>query len=109
MTPAPNTRIRVTDKAQRGEVIQIRAIIQHPMENGYNFDTQGSTIPVHIIDTFTCSYNGTEIFRVKLEPGMAANPYLSFYTVATESGTIEFVWHDDDGSIYRAARQIEVT
>ncbi len=109
MPAAPNTRIRVTDKATRGEVIEIRAIIQHPMENGFNFDSQGTAIPVHIIDTFRCLYNGVEIFSAKLEPGMAANPYLSFYTKATDSGTIEFIWHDDDGSIYRVVRKIEVT
>ena len=108
MAAAPNTRIRITDKATRGEVIQIRAIIQHPMENGYNFDSQGTAIPVHIIDTFTCVYNGVEIFRAKLEPGMAANPYLSFYTTATESGKFEFEWIGDRGFSETASATITV-
>ena len=109
MATPRNTRIRVTDTAKRGEVIQIRAIIQHPMENGFNFDSQGTAIPVHIVHTFVCLYNQVEVFRVELEPGISANPYLSFFTVATESGTLEFIWDDDDGTTYRVSKHIEVT
>lgn len=103
-----NSRIKVPAKAARGEVIQIRCMVMHPMENGYRFDTQGTPIPVHLIHTLICRYNGEEVFRASLGTGMAANPYLTFYTVATESGTIEFNWHDDDDSVTTARARIEV-
>src|SRR5688572_14959737 len=88
----PNTRIRVPASAQRGEIVELRAMIMHPMENGFRVDTQGTTIAVHIITDFTCSYAGAEVFRVKLEPGLTANPYFSFFLKATRSGTVEFSW-----------------
>ena len=53
-------------------------MIMHPMENGFDVDSQGTTIPVHIITDFVCSYDGEDVFRVRLEPGISANPYFSF-------------------------------
>jgi len=28
---------------------------------------------------------------------VSANPYISFFTVATETGTLEFTWEGDQG------------
>jgi sulfur-oxidizing protein SoxZ len=103
-----NARVKVPPTAKRGGVIEIRCTIMHPMETGYNFDSQGTILPIHLINTFVCRYNGDEVFRANLGTGISANPYLTFFTVATESGTIEFAWHDDDGSVTTARAQIEV-
>src|SRR6201986_41923 len=99
----PNTRIKVPDTAKAGDVVEIRAVIQHPMENGFNVDSQGTTIPVEIITDFVCEYDGGEVFRVKLEPGLSANPYFSYFIRATRSGTVDFLWQDPDGSITTAS------
>lgn len=101
-------RIRVPAKARRGEVILVRCMIMHPMDNGYRFDSQGTRIPVHLNHTVACRYNGEEVFRASLGTGTAANPNLAFHTVATESGTLEFTWLDDDGSVTTAQARIEV-
>jgi sulfur-oxidizing protein SoxZ len=39
---------------------------------------------------------------------VAANPYLAFYTVATEPGQLRFQWQADDGSVYTAEAEITV-
>lgn len=103
-----NTRIRVPARAQRGEVIQVRCMIMHPMENGYRFDSQGTLIAVHLIHTLVCRYNGEEVLRASLGTGMTANPSLTFHTVATESGALEFSWHEDGGSVHTARAAIQV-
>jgi hypothetical protein len=41
---------------KRGAVIEIPAMIMHSMETGFNVDSQGTTIPVHIITDFVCRY-----------------------------------------------------
>src|ERR1700730_15094378 len=105
----PFNRIKVPETAKRGAVIEIRAMIMHPMENGFNFDSQGTTIPVHIMTGFVCRYVGEEVVRVKLEPGLAANPYFSFYLKAQRSGEVEFIWTDQDGTVTRAATMLTVT
>ena len=44
-----------------------------------------------------CRYNGAEIFRAEMGSGIAANPFLDFFTVAQASGELVFDWVDDQG------------
>ncbi|MGE0821470.1 MAG: thiosulfate oxidation carrier complex protein SoxZ [Candidatus Binatia bacterium] len=92
-----NTRIQVPDDAKRGEVMEIRLLIRHPMETGFRHDNRGRRIPKNVIHSLRCQYNGTEVFRAEFSSGIAANPYLSFFTVARDSGELEFIWTDDTG------------
>ena len=89
--------INVPAKARRGDVVEIKTLIQHPMDTGYRVGLNGVLIPRDIIQVFVCTYNGREIFRAELHPAIAANPFFSFFTVATETGTIEFKWTGDNG------------
>ena len=89
--------ISVPPKAKRGEIIEIKTLISHPMETGYRVGINGSLIPRDIIMVFTCTYNGAEIFRAELSPAIAANPFIAFFTTATESGTLAFHWSGDNG------------
>ena len=89
--------IHVPAEAKRGEVIEIKTLISHPMELGYRVGANGTMIPRNIIRQFVCTYNGDEVFRAELSPAIAANPFISFFTVATESGTIAFEWRGDNG------------
>ncbi len=91
--------INVPAKAKRGEVIAIKALVSHVMESGFRHTNLGVVIPRDIIDTFVCSYNGEEIFRASFAPAIAANPFIAFHTVATESGKIEFKWTGDNGFV----------
>jgi sulfur-oxidizing protein SoxZ len=89
--------INVPQKAKRGQVIEVKTLISHIMETGFRHDNVGKPIPRNIITTFVARYNGEEIFRADLFPAIAANPFVSFHTVATESGTIDFEWTGDNG------------
>ena len=100
--------INVPRKARRGDVIEIKTLLSHPMETGYRRDNVGNPIPRDIINRFVCIYNGTEVFQADFFPAVAANPFLSFFTVATESGTLEFRWTDDHGNAQTASARIEV-
>ena len=90
-------RIQLPASPRRGEVIEIRVLIQHPMETGYRFDEMGKPIPRNVIRTLSCRYAGAEVFRADMSQGIAANPYFQFTTVAVESGDVEFSWIDDLG------------
>ncbi len=89
--------INVPEKAKRGEVIEVKTLISHVMETGYRRTQVGTRIPRDIIRLFVCTYNGTEVFRAELHPAIAANPFIVFSTVATESGTLAFHWTGDNG------------
>jgi sulfur-oxidizing protein SoxZ len=103
------SRVRVPPKAKKGEVIEIRAVITHPMESGQRVNEVGKKVPRKILNRFVCAFNGTEIFTADWFPSITANPYLSFHTVATESGLYAFSWIDDDGTVYTATAPIEVS
>ena len=90
-------RVQVPAEVKRGEAIEIRVAIQHPMETGFRFDLMGRAIPKNVINSFVARYNGVEIFRAEMGSGVAANPFLQFYTLAEASGEIEFSWVDDAG------------
>ena len=90
-------RIQVPAQAKRGEPIAIRIALQHPMETGYRFDNRGQRIPKNVVNTFTCRYNGVEVFKAEMGSGISANPYLQFYTRAVASGELVFEWVDDAG------------
>ena len=89
--------INVPAKAKRGEIITIKTLISHVMESGFRRSQLGVAIPRDIITSFVCIYNGDEIFRATLYPAITANPFITFTTVATASGTIEFLWRGDNG------------
>lgn len=102
-------RVQLPRAAKRGEVIEIRIAIQHVMETGFRFDNFGRAVPKNVINTLTARYNGAQIFRAELGSGVAANPYVQFYTVAEASGEIVFDWIDDEGRAGSERAQIAVT
>jgi sulfur-oxidizing protein SoxZ len=97
-------RLQIPKEAKRGEVIEVRIVIQHPMETGYRHDEVGRLIKRNVINALVCRLNGTEVFSADLSSGISANPYFQFYTVAEESGEFEFTWVDDEG-VRGAVRQ----
>jgi sulfur-oxidizing protein SoxZ len=90
-------KIHVPSQAKRGEVVEIRIAIQHPMETGFRMSNLGKVIPKNTISNLVCRYNGVDVFRAEMGSGIAANPYLQFYIVAQDSGNVEFSWADDAG------------
>lgn len=106
---AATTRLAVPATAKRGEIIEIRTLVAHPMETGFRRGQRGEPVPRDIITMFTCRYNGIEVFRARLSPAISANPYLAFSTRAIESGTIECTWSGDNGFTARDSARITVT
>ena len=90
-------RIAVPQNARRGDQIEIRIAIQHPMETGYRVEDNGTAITKNVINKLLCRYNGAEVFRAEMGSGISANPYLSFFIVAAASGELRFDWVDDTG------------
>jgi sulfur-oxidizing protein SoxZ len=109
MSDSINPRIKAPSSAGRGELIEIKTLVSHPMESGQRKDKDGNLIPRKILNTFACSFNGRPVFGATLEPAISANPYLAFYMRAMEGGTLEFTWVDDDGSRHTATHALSVS
>jgi sulfur-oxidizing protein SoxZ len=100
--------INVPVTAKRDELIEIKTLMSHIMETGFRHTVTGASIPRDIITNFTCHYNGVEIFRADLFPAFAANPFITFFTIASESGTFDFQWSGDNGFSETASVSITV-
>ena len=101
--------INVPKKAHRGEIIEIKVLISHPMESGQRRNEMGQPIARDIIHSFRCTYNNEVVLEAEFFPAIAANPFLSFFAVAEDSGTIVFSFMDDHGTeqVERAAIVVE--
>jgi sulfur-oxidizing protein SoxZ len=105
-TPSP--RIQVPHSATMGEVIEIKALIEHKMETGLRRDENGEVIPRKIINQFVCRYHDEVVFSVDLREAIAANPYFEFYLRATASGPIDFIWIEDGGRTFALKHHLVV-
>ncbi len=103
-------KFRIPSTATKGEIIEIRTIIEHPMVTGLQKNKKtGKKIPRDIINKFVCTFNGKTVMTSHWETAVSANPYLAFPLRATESGKIEMKWFDDDGKVYSASANITVS
>jgi len=100
--------VRVPPSAKRGETVEVRAMVTHPMESGFRLDNVGRRVPRHIVETFTCAYDGTQVFGARLHPAVSTNPYFVFHFVAQRSGELLFTWTDDQGGRATHTARLEV-
>lgn len=100
--------VNVPKRVKRGEPIEVKLLISHPMESGQRRDETGQAVPRQIIHAFRAAYNGVEVIRLELHPAIAANPFLSFAAVADQSGVIELSWEDDAGVKQTETAAVEV-
>ncbi|MCJ8142181.1 thiosulfate oxidation carrier complex protein SoxZ [Ancylobacter sp. A5.8] len=101
--------VSVPKAAKRGDIVDIRAMIAHPMETGYRMGANGVAIPRRIITRFVCTYGGGEVFAADFSPAVSANPFVSFSLRAAESGPVGFAWTDDQGETVTASAEIAVS
>lgn len=101
-----NILVNAPKTARRGDVIEIKALILHPMETGFRPGPNGRIIPRNIIERFTATWNGTEIFAMDMSPAIAANPFVSFFAQANDSGTVVLRWSGDEG--FAAEHRVDI-
>jgi sulfur-oxidizing protein SoxZ len=109
MSTRPIPRVRVTPTAKAGEIVEVKTLISHEMENGRRRDSTSNVVPRRIINHFTATFNDRLVFEAHWSPSISANPYQSFFIKLRESGELKIIWTDDDGSKYMWASQITVS
>lgn len=102
-------RVQAPATAAKGQVFEVKTLISHPMETGLRRGEDGLVIPRKLVNSFACRYDGAVVFSIDLHEAMAANPYLSFYVRAEESGTLAFTWEEDGGATLTLEKPLEVT
>lgn len=96
-------KMSIPDGTAKGDIVQIKVLVPHPMETGYRREMDGSRIPRNIIRELRCEYNGNVVFRADLHPAIAANPFFAFYHRADKSGKVTLYWEDEEGEHSQSA------
>lgn len=98
-------RLKLPASAAVGEIIEIRTLLEHPMETGLRKTPDGRTIDRDILASFRAEANGTPVLNVDFRNATSANPYLVFHARISGPTDFKFVWtHEDGRSIDTAAR-----
>jgi len=100
--------INTPSPVRRGEPFEVKLLVAHPMESGHRRDIDGVLLPREIINRLVCTLNGQEIVSLDLFPAIAANPYLGFWVVASQSGDLAVTLTDDRGAVQTETVPIKV-
>ncbi len=94
---------------KKGEVLRVRAQIEHIMESGLRTDEAGKIRPRNIVTRFEARLGDALLFS--WEPGISVsqNPYIEFTFLARESGELRLHWKDDAGQSASASKSITVS
>ena len=92
---ASTIRVRAINS---GDITEVQALIQHPMDSGYVKDAQGQTIPPHFIQQLTFEYDGKAVFVADWGPAVSKDPYVKFaFKGAKKGDDLKVSWVDNKG------------
>ncbi len=103
------TLITAPPTARRGDVIEVRTLIAHPMETGFRLDADGRGVPRDIVRRLSCDYDGATVFSAELFPAIAVNPFIAFCLRVTASGPVTLRWEGDNGFAQTETVMLAVT
>ncbi|MDX2309435.1 MAG: thiosulfate oxidation carrier complex protein SoxZ [Hyphomicrobium sp.] len=93
-------RIKLPEATAVGDVIEIRALINHVMETGNRKDATGQVIPRDIIERLEVTFGSVRIFGATFGPGISSNPYVAFHLRVPGPGELVFTWTDNKGQTW---------
>ena len=101
-----DARIRIPQRITRGDVIQVHAIVQHPMDTGFFRTADGQPIPAWFIKDVVVSYAGEQVARFTWTSGVSRDPIVSFTLRADREGPLTMRWTDSKGAVFEATAQV---
>ena len=94
---------------KKGEVLRVRAQIEHIMESGLRTDPATRKLrPRNTVTHFEAKLGNVLLFSWETGISVSQNPYIEFTFVARESGELRLHWKDDTGQTLSAQKGITV-
>jgi len=82
----------------KGDVTEIRVLMNHPMETGQRKNSSGKVIPMHFIQNVTVKVNGKTVIEGQTSQAVSRNPVFSFRVKGAKRGDkVEISWLDNKG------------
>jgi sulfur-oxidizing protein SoxZ len=106
---ATRALLTLPNQARAGDVIDLRLLVQHPMETGLRVAADGRVVARDLVRRVECRLDGELVFAADLHAAVAANPYLSFKLRVQRSGTVVVTWVGDRGFAHSETAALVVT
>jgi len=82
----------------KGDMVQVKALITHPMETGLRKDKKtGDAIPAHYITEVKVEANGKAVMTADWSGSVSKNPFISFNYAGAKSDKVKLTWTDNTG------------
>ena len=92
---ASSIRVRATSN---GDITEVQALIQHPMDTGLVKNPAGELIPAHYIQQLTFECNGKDVFVADWGTAVSKDPYVKFsFKGAKKGDELKISWTDNKG------------
>ena len=107
MSDIGKVRLRVPSSIKAGDVVQVRALVIHPMER-IERDTQGKIIQknYNYINKVIVTYLNKTVATFDTTQNVAENPFFSFTFKATDPGQLKVQFLDTTGGRYEGTVEI---
>jgi sulfur-oxidizing protein SoxZ len=91
----------------RDAVIDVRALLVHPMDTGFFRDADGNPIPAYFVNAVTVSYGGAEVARFEWTSGISRDPFVRFPLRASREAPVQVTWKDNKGGVYQQSVDVK--
>jgi sulfur-oxidizing protein SoxZ len=82
----------------KGDTVDVRVLMNHPMETGQRKDGGGNLIPLHFIQEITVRLNGKTVIESQISQAVSRNPVFSFRVQGAKAGDkLQISWLDNKG------------
>ena len=82
----------------KGDIADVRVLMNHPMETGQRKDASGNLIPQHFIQEIAVKLNGKTVIDAQVSQAVSRNPVFSFRVKGAKAGDrLEISWLDNKG------------
>ena len=93
---ASSIRVRATSN---GDITEVQALIQHPMDTGLVKNPAGELIPAHYIQQLKFEWNGKDVFVSDWGTAVSKDPYVKFsFKGAKKGDELKISWVDNKGA-----------
>jgi sulfur-oxidizing protein SoxZ len=95
-----DARVLLPPSIKSGDVIYVRAIIEHPMDTGFFRTAEGQPIPAFFIHDVSVTYGDEHIAHFEWTSGVSRDPSVTFPLTASREAPVTVTWKDNTGGVY---------
>lgn len=93
----------------RNAVINIRALLSHPMTTGMGRDQAGTPIAEYFVNQVEIVYGGERVAHFEWTSGISRDPFVGFSLRAVKEAPVTVTWKDNKGGVYTSSADIKFT